>query len=107
MKAGELVLVHLVGPREKFWGVLRETSPSGVTVRGIALDAFESWMRELARGAEPSSFPATVFFPLHRVERIFADETAGEISSYAERFRAVVGEDPLSHLLGGNETTGG
>jgi len=98
MKPGELVLVHLVGPREKFWGVLHETSPSGVTVRGIALDAFESWMREVARGAETSSFPATVFFPLHRVERVFADETSGEVESCAERFRSIVGADVRGYL---------
>jgi hypothetical protein len=39
-----------------------------------------------------------VFFPLHRVERVFADETAGEVESYAERFLAVVGEDVREHL---------
>jgi hypothetical protein len=98
VKPGEIVLVHLVAPREKFWGVLRETSPSGVTVRGIALDAFESWTREIARGVEPSSFPATVFFPLHRVERVFADEASGELESYAGRFRSVVGEEAASYL---------
>ncbi len=98
MKPGELVVVHLVGPREKFWGVLHETSPSGVTVRGIALDAFESWMREVARRGEPSSFPATVFFPLHRVERVFVDEASGEVASYSERFRSVVGEDAKDSL---------
>ena len=91
-------MVHLVGPREKFWGVLQETSPSGVTVRGIALDAFESWTRETARGGEASSFPATVFFPLHRVERVFADETSGEVASYAGRFQEIVGEDVRRYL---------
>jgi hypothetical protein len=98
VKTGELVVVHLVGPREKFWGVLRETSSSGVTVRGLGLDGFEIWMREIARGGPSSSFPATVFFPLHRVERIFADETSGEIESYGERFRSVVGEDAKDYL---------
>jgi hypothetical protein len=98
VKTGEIVLVHLVSPREKFWGVLHDTSPSGVTVRGIALDAFESWMREVARGAETSSFPATVFFPLHRVERVFADEACGEAQSYAERFFGVVGRNVRDYL---------
>jgi hypothetical protein len=98
VKPGGLVLVHLVAPREKFWGVLQDTSAAGVTVRGIGLDAFESWMREVARSAEPSSFPATVFFPLHRVERVFADEASGEVESYAERFRSVVGEDVKNYL---------
>lgn len=98
MKSGEFVLVHLVLPREKFWGLLLETSSSGVTVRGLALDSFESWMRELARGSELSCHPATVFFPLHRVERIFADERSGEVESYAERFRSLVGEDARDYL---------
>ena len=99
MREGEIVVVHLVGPREKFWGVLRETSPSGVTVRGLSLDAFEEWMREIARREAPSSAQAaTVFFPLHRVEKVFADESAGEVASYAERFRAAVGEDVRDYL---------
>lgn len=104
MKPGEIVLVNLVSPREKFWGVLQETSAAGVTVRGIALDAFESWAREIARGVETSSFPATVFFPLHRVERVFADETSGEVASYGERFQAIVGEDVRGYLGGEPET---
>ena len=98
MKPGEIVLVNLVSPREKFWGMLQGTSAAGVTVRGIALDAFESWTREIARGVETSCFPATVFFPLHRVERVFADETSGEVSSYAARFQEIVGEDVRRHL---------
>jgi hypothetical protein len=98
MKPGQLVLVYLVAPREKFWGVLLDTAPAGVTVRGLALDLFEGWMREVAKGRAESSHPATVFFPLHRVERIFADETAGEVESYAERFIGVVGADVRDYL---------
>jgi hypothetical protein len=98
MKPGQLVLVHLVGPREKFWGVLVDTSPSGVTVRGLGLDLFDAWMREVAKGRAESSHPATVFFPLHRVERIFADEAAGDVESYAERFIGVVGADVRDYL---------
>jgi hypothetical protein len=95
---GQLVLVHLVAPREKFWGVLLDTAPSGVTVRGIALDVFEVWMHEVAKGKPASAHPSTVFFPLHRVERIFADETAGEVESYAERFIGVVGRNVRDYL---------
>jgi hypothetical protein len=73
MDVGSFVLVHLVNPREKFWGILRAESVAGVTVRGLTLEGFEGWLREIAH-REPLSFhPATVFFPLHRVERIFAD----------------------------------
>jgi len=38
---------------------------------------------------------------MHRVERVFADETAGEIESYAERFRSVVGADVRNYLESG------
>ena len=98
MKTGDFVLVQLVSPREKFWGLLRDSDPSGVTVRGLTLDGFEDWMREIARKEPPSFFPATVFFPLHRVERIFADETMGEVVSFADRFRKIVGEDARYYL---------
>ena len=93
MKPGQVVFVNLVAPREKFWGVLHETTPAGVTVRGLALDTLDGWMREIASEEEPSFFPTTVFFPLHRVERIFADEALGEVGSYAEKFRKIVGRD--------------
>jgi len=98
VKPGEIVLVNLIGPREKFWGILHETSPAGVTVRGLALDTLDGWMREVAGGGEPTFFPATVFFPLHRVDRLFADESLGEMDSYAERFRAIVGKDVRDFL---------
>jgi hypothetical protein len=31
---------------------------------------------------------------------VFADETSGEVESYAERFRGIVGEDVRRHLRG-------
>jgi hypothetical protein len=98
VNAGDFVLVQLVNPREKFWGILRDRDPSGVTVRGLTLDSFDGWMREIAKREPPSFFPGTVFFPMHRVERIFADETVGEVTSFADRFKQVVGEDARYHL---------
>jgi len=98
VKPGEYVLVHLVNPREKYWGILQELSPAGVTVRGLTLDGFEGWLREITH-KEPISFvPSTVFFPLHRVDRIFADETEGEVLSFADRFRRQVGEEARYYL---------
>jgi hypothetical protein len=98
MEVGSFVLVHLVSPREKFWGILRAASPAGVTVRGLTLEGFEGWLREIAH-KEPLSFhPSTVFFPLHRVERIFQDETSGDVVSFADRFKKQVGEDARYHL---------
>jgi hypothetical protein len=98
MKLEEYVVVHLANPREKYWGILKELTPSGATVRGLSLDGFEGWLREIARKEAVSFTPGTVFFPMHRVERIFADETEGEMMSFADRFRKLIGEDPRYHL---------
>ena len=98
MKPGDFVLVNLSNPREKFWGILKERDATGVVIRGLSLEGFEGWMREIARKDPPSFFAATVFFPMPRVERIFADETQGEAISFAERFQKAVGEDARYHL---------
>jgi len=107
MEKGSYVLVHLTGPREKFWGVLKEESPAGITVRGLSLEGFEVWLREIHRRHPLSGHPATVFFPLHRVERVFADETAGEVLSFADRFRRQVGEDARYYLTPVPDALGG
>ena len=98
MRPGSFVLVHLSGPREKFWGLLEQTDASGVTVRGLAVDGFEEWLREIAREGSSTFSPSTVFFPLHRVERISMDETLGEAVSLADRFRRQIGKDPRAFL---------
>lgn len=98
MNTGEYVLVHLVNPREKFWGILRDRDSSGITVRGLSLEGFEGWLHEISRKESVTVTPATVFFPLLRVERIFVDETAGECVSFADRFRRTVGEDARYYL---------
>ena len=91
IRRGALVLVHLVNPTEKFWGMLDRLETVGLTFRGISLDSFEEWVIELAR-REPSGLGlATMFVPLFRVERIFLDEEVGEVESYRRRFERRVG----------------
>jgi hypothetical protein len=107
MRPGDFVLVHLVSPREKFWGILKDRDTSGITVRGLTLEGYEGWLREIAHREPLSFFPATVFFPLHRIERVFADETQGEVLSFADRFQRAVGEDARYHLTPIPETLGG
>ncbi len=87
-----LVIVNLVNPKEKFFGVLNALSPAGVTIRAINLDSFDDWIHEIARDEELSLDLVTMFVPLFRVERIFLDEPSGPIKSYAERFEDVVGQ---------------
>ncbi|MBI3935045.1 MAG: hypothetical protein HY316_10170, partial [Acidobacteria bacterium] len=41
---------------------------------------------------------STVFYPMHRVERIAQDEPAGDIPSIVERFRRRVGISLVEYL---------
>jgi hypothetical protein len=95
-----LVIVNLVNPKEKFFGILLALSAAGVTMRAINLDSFEDWMRQLARNDadEQSIDLVTMFVPLFRLERIFLDEPVGTIPSYADHFRNIVGTDVREHL---------
>lgn len=88
-----LVIVNLVNPKEKFFGILTSLSAAGMTMRAINLDSFEDWVRQIARADEENIHPITMFVPLFRVERIFLDEPAGSIKSYAERFGDIAGRD--------------
>lgn len=93
-----LVIVNLVNPKEKFFGVLAALSPAGVTIRAINLDSFDDWIHQIARNDEPSLDLITMFVPLFRVERIFLDEPAGAIMSYAQRFEDTVGKTLPEYL---------
>ena len=68
-----------------------DVASSGVTVRGIDLEAFDDWMNHI-RLHEPNGVQATtVFFPLHRVEKIMLDEGIGTVPSLSDMFVATVG----------------
>jgi hypothetical protein len=93
-----LVIVNLISPKEKFFGVLRALSPAGVTMRAVNLDSFEDWIHQVARAEDAEIEMVTMFVPLFRVERIFLDEAAGALQSYSQRFRQVVGRDVAEYL---------
>lgn len=93
-----LVIVNLVNPKEKFFGVLRSLSAAGVTMRAINLDSFDDWIRQIARDEELDIDMFTMFVPLFRVERIFLDEPSGTIRSYAQRFEDVTGRTVRDYL---------
>jgi len=94
-----LVIVNLINPKEKFFGVLTSLSAAGVTIRAINLDSFEDWIRQISHDDEPNIDVLMMFFPLFRVERIFLDEPSGAIKSYSQRFEEVVGS-PIRQYLG-------
>jgi hypothetical protein len=96
-----LVIVNLVNPKEKFFGVLAALSPAGVTIRAINLDSFDDWIHQIARDDDPELDLITMFVPLFRVERIFLDEPAGAVKSFSQRFEDAVGKT-VHHYLGLN-----
>lgn len=93
-----LVIVNLISPKEKFFGVLRALSPAGVTMKAVNLDSFEDWIHQIARAEDAEIEMVTMFVPLFRVERIFLDEPAGILHSYSQRFAQVVGRDVAEYL---------
>lgn len=94
-----VVILNLVNPKEKFWGVLRSISPVGITLRGINLDSFEDWVRQVGRADEDQVLDlVTMFVPLFRVERVFLDEAVGSVRSYSQFFEDHVGLTPLKFL---------
>lgn len=97
--SGSFVILNLVNPKEKFWGILQAMGSVGVTLRGINLDSFEDWVRQVARKEdEPTLDLVTMFVPLFRVERIFLDERVGTVQSYSQYFTELVGKTPEEYL---------
>ncbi len=89
MNSGQLVLITLYNPREKFWGILLALEPAGVRVRGVDMQSLDDFT-QLVKSGEPAS-ASVVFFPMHRVQKIEEDGRTGELPSLAEQFRAKTG----------------
>jgi hypothetical protein len=91
MEPHAIVILSLHSPKEKIWGQLLAINPSGVTLRGIDLNSFDHFIRQMNEpDGERMGFP-TVFFPMHRVERISLDEPTGSIPSMNELFARKLG----------------
>jgi len=99
VKIDAYVVVYLHSPRERWWGLLRAVTPAGATLRGLSLESFEPWARSVARREDAGIAPTTVFFPIHRIERIDEDESTLSVASHADRFREWTGEDVKLHLV--------
>jgi hypothetical protein len=62
-----------------------------VSVRGVDLQSLDDFT-QLVKSSEPAT-ASTVFFPMHRVQRIEEDNRSGELPSLAEQFRSKTGVD--------------
>jgi hypothetical protein len=96
---GSAVIVNLINPNEKYWGIVGEIGMAGIVLRGIGVETFDDWMAQAARGQEHTLDLATMFFPLFRIERLFLDEPVGQVQSYAQRFFERVGR-PVEEYVG-------
>jgi rhomboid protease GluP len=93
-----IVVVSLHSPREKIWGELLDINPSGVTLRGIDLNSFDHFIRQINEpDGERMGLP-TIFFPMNRVERISLDEPTGAIPSMNELFARKIGRSLTDYL---------
>src|SRR5438876_10271573 len=81
MKLNSIVVVSLHSPREKIWGELLDLNAAGVTLRGLDLNAFDDWLKQV--GSQDEIGLATVFYALYRIERVAVDEPVGNIPSLA------------------------
>ncbi|MFZ0964159.1 MAG: hypothetical protein WAO35_25110 [Terriglobia bacterium] len=91
MDINNIVIASLISPKEKMWGKLLLLESKGITVRGIELDSFDDFIRQVIQQEETAVGLNTVFFPMHRVERVTVDEPSGSIPSLSQRFQAKVG----------------
>ncbi len=98
LKPPRAAILYLKDPRERFWGLVHALDDAGIVMQGVDLDSFDSWLRQVAEGGEAPS-PATVFFPLLRVEKLMVDVASGSIPSLHDLFVRRMGR-PLSEFLG-------
>jgi hypothetical protein len=106
IRPGTLVIIHLVNPTEKFWGILQDLGMPGITLRGINLSSFDDWMAQAARKEDQTLGLSTMFVPLFRVERMYLDESVGEVESYRQRFARRVGVPVEKYLRTSGEAVG-
>lgn len=98
MELHSIVIVSLHTPKEKIWGELLAINTAGVTLRGIDLNSFDHFLRQVKAPDGERVGIATVFFPMNRVERVALDEPAGSIPSMDELFFRKVGRSLLDYL---------
>jgi rhomboid protease GluP len=93
-----IVVVSLHSPKETVWGELLDINPSGVTLRGIDLNSFDHFIRQINEPEGERIGLPTIFFPMNRVERISLDEPTGSIPSMNELFARKIGRSLSDYL---------
>ena len=98
MKLKSIVIVNLQSPHERFFGRLLDIATHGITVRGIDLNAFGDWMDHISHREESGVQPTTVFYPIHRIEKIIVVEGIGASPSLSDTFLTKIGSSVFEYL---------
>ncbi len=98
MEPHSIVLVSLHTPKEKMWGELVQLQVAGITLRGIDLNSFDDFIRQVMDPDGARVGLPTVFLPMQRVERVALDEPNGSIPSLSEMFEKRVGRSIRDYL---------
>ena len=108
-----VIMVYLVNPREKVWGLLIDLGAAGVWVRAMDLNSFDDWLRSLSLPADQRLSPSIGFYPLARVEKILVEDSAEGAGSLEAQCLARTGRSLRDCILDTtndttlNETLGG
>ncbi len=98
IKENSLIVAYLEGPKERFFGVLLGFRDSGLIIRGLNIESFNTWIVEVNQGKRGSAI-STFFFPWRRVEKLILDEERDGVESLADTFQRRTGKDVLDYLL--------
>ena len=91
MEPHSIVVVSLHTPKEKVWGELVVINTAGVTVRGIDLNSFDHFIRQINEPDTERVGVPTLFFPMTRIERITLDEPSARSPRWTKCFAAKSG----------------
>jgi len=71
---------------------------AGITLRGIDLNSFDDFIRQVMEPDGARVGLPTVFLPMQRIERIALDEPTGSIPSLSEMFEKRTGRSIRDYL---------
>jgi hypothetical protein len=97
MEPGEIVILYLHSPKEKIWGQLKSLNEIGLVIKGIDLNSFEDWCRQIAHN-ETGMGLTTVMYPTYRIEKVIVDEEVGGMQSLRDRFKVLAGMNLDNYL---------
>ena len=97
-KLGQIVVVVLRDPRERYWGAMLDLRSAGIAQRGLEISQWEQALSLIKSGESDQVSLGTRFFPMHRVESMYIDEAHLGVDSMADVFLRKTGIEPAVYL---------